>query len=87
MLLTSTSLKGFRLGDHYPGVYLGHTELRILIALLKGRSLKQIAFELNIASRSVDYYCFNMMRLMGFTDLEALIHSLKQHAFFSELSR
>ena len=85
MLALSAIPKGFRVGDHYPGIYLSHTELRIILSLLRGKKRQQISVELGIAGRSVDYYCYNMMKLMGFVDVDTLIDSLRQNEFFAGL--
>ncbi len=85
MLATSAVSKGFRLGDHYPGVYLSNTELRIMIALLRGKQRAQIACELGLALRTVDYYCFNMMRLLGFVDLEGMVDALRHNPYFADI--
>lgn len=84
MLATSAASRGFRVGDLYPGVYLSNTELRILIALLRGKQRSQIAYELSLALRTVDYYCFNMMRLLGFVDLAGMVDTLRHNPFFAE---
>lgn len=85
MLALSAIPRGFRVGDHYPGVYLNHTELRIILSLLRGKRRHQISVELGISERSVDYYCYTMMKLMGFVDIDALIDSLRQNEFFAAL--
>ncbi|OGO91342.1 MAG: hypothetical protein A3F41_00450 [Coxiella sp. RIFCSPHIGHO2_12_FULL_44_14] len=85
MLAISTIPKGFRVGEHYPGVYLSYTELQIMLNLLRGKKRVQIAIDLGITGRSVDYYCCNMMKLLGFDELGELIDYMRCHEALTHL--
>lgn len=85
MLAISTVQRGFRIGEHYPGIYLSYTELQIMLGLLRGKKPQHIATELGMTPRSVDYYCCNMMKLMGFEELDALVDSMRRNELLAEL--
>lgn len=77
MLAISTLNNGYRLGKKYPGVYFNLTELQIVKGLLRGKQLDRIAMEIGVGRRTVDYFCCNMMRLLGCTDLLELLESVR----------
>lgn len=77
MLATSAVVKGYRVSDHYPGVYLSYTELQILAGLMRNKELTLIACELGLATRTVEYYCCSMMKLMDCKALVDLVDSIR----------
>ncbi len=82
MLATSSLYGGYRIGKHYPGIYLSYTELQIIVGLLRGKECERIALEIGISRRSVDYCCCNMMKLMGCQDLDDLIDCVKESELY-----
>lgn len=85
MLAMSVISKGFRIGEDYPGIYLSYIELQIILGLLRGKQPEQLAVDLGIACRSLDYHCYNMMKLLGFDALEELLDGMRQNEALGQL--
>lgn len=86
MLAISTLNSGYRLGKNHPGIFLSFNELQIIKGLLRGKELDQIAREIGLGRRTVDYFCCNMMKLMACTDLSDLMESVRCSELYHYIS-
>lgn len=50
----------YYLGESFPGMYLTQREHDCLLALLRGRTVRQVAAYLDLSPRTVEYYVKNM---------------------------
>jgi len=55
----------YYLGDNYHGEYFTEREFECVLLLIRGRSLKQIAGDLALSRRTIEYYLKNVKCKMG----------------------
>lgn len=67
-----------RLSKHFPGIYLNWVELRIVVGLLRGQCTAEIATDIGISWRTVEFYCASMIRLLGVNDTDAMLEVIRQ---------
>lgn len=73
--------KQYPLGVKYPGVYFNEREAEIMVALLGGRSVVDIAEELNCSLRTIDFYITNMMKTLSCKSVIKLIACVRETDF------
>ena len=77
--------KQYPLGLKYPGVYFNDREAKIMVALLDGSSVFDIAKELNCSLHTVDFYITSMMKLLSCKSVTKLIACVKETDFMKYL--
>lgn len=55
----------FRLGDKYPKVHFSKREAQCMLKLLQDKLVREVAEELELSVRTVEYYIVNMRKKLG----------------------
>lgn len=77
--------KRYILGVKYPDIYFREREARILFALLRGKSVFEIAAEMGCALRTINFYIESMMNALSCHTVNELIRCVRETEFMKYL--
>ncbi len=77
MLATIEAPRCYCLRGSRPTVYLSEVEFQVARGFLARKFIAQIAADIGISERSVDYHCYRMMKLTGCRDFFELLACLR----------
>jgi DNA-binding CsgD family transcriptional regulator len=75
------SLQRFYLGGQFPGIYLSFREAQCMCKLLEGKTLKVTGKELQLSTRTVEFYVSNIKKKLHCKKKKELIELVKQSEF------
>lgn len=78
MLAVNSVSWGYKIDERYPGIYLDSMELQIVVGLLRSKTREKIVEDLEISSRTFDYYCYRLLKLLGHYNLTDLVAALRE---------
>jgi len=68
-----SEFRKYYLGCSYPSVYFTQREYECIVALVRGETVKEIAANLRLSPRTVEYYIKNMKNKLGCSTRAQLI--------------
>ncbi len=74
-------MQRFYLGEKFPDVYFSFRESQCMCKLLEGKTLKVTGKELQLSTRTVEFYVFNMKKKLSCRKKKELIELVKQSDF------
>lgn len=79
-----TPKKKFFVGESYPSVYFTQREFDCMVSLLRGSTVKEIAVQLELSPRTVEYYIKNLKTKMDCQTRSELLNRALQSDLIKE---
>ena|SRR3989344_4255059 len=73
------------LGEHYPDIYFTQREIDCMVHLLQNKTLSEIASEIGLSKRTVEFYVRNMRYKLMVKRKKELIVKVQQSAFLDQI--
>ena len=75
------------LGSSYPNVYFTRREIDCMIHLLKDKTVSEVASEIGLSRRTVEFYVNNMKSKLMTKRKKELINKVRKSDFLTEIAK